>query len=237
MRLMRSVPDHVKPSRPTEIGYCVGFLARQHEVELAALRIDDDGARLLVLVEVDDRRLGGLDVGPLAAVHVLGIDDGALSCAPRGALGLRLLGHPPGVAVEVRGRARPLALRERRSRCGDDGDNQRRKQCGGESHVGESMPELPDDPTWIRQRNATKQAGGGLSLQRSWTVWHSCMGRECTAAAREPVSRAQVSTLPDGAGSRIFRFAKFRDDITPGPRRRVGARPGGGARRGSRASR
>src|SRR5262245_65988058 len=82
----------------------VGSFAWQHIVKLAALRIDEDRAHLLVLIEVDDRRLGGFDVGPLAAVHVLRIDDAAIGCAPRGALGLRLLGTRSGLALQARGR-------------------------------------------------------------------------------------------------------------------------------------
>src|SRR5262249_59229699 len=42
----------------------VGSFARQHIVKLAALRIDENRAHVLVPVEVDDRRLGGVFLWP-----------------------------------------------------------------------------------------------------------------------------------------------------------------------------
>jgi hypothetical protein len=34
----------------------------------------------------------------------------------------------------------------------------------------------------IRERNAPTQVTRGPSLLRSWSVWHSCTGKECTAS-------------------------------------------------------
>lgn len=58
-----SVPVQSKPSRPTEIGYAIGFVVRQNVVELAPAGIDHHGAGRKRQRKRDDRRRHRRNIG------------------------------------------------------------------------------------------------------------------------------------------------------------------------------